>query len=131
MLRTIAICERKWIVIIPLTLISLGQWALFYHSMVTLDSQWQPCREFLHITGTSSINVVYLYSEFRRVAPHPCHTHSHIPSAVSFNVLILALTTTGLLLAPARSNLWHLLFADGIIYFIATLSVNILAAVSF
>jgi len=49
-------------------------------------------------------------------------------AAMSFDCLVLVLTTIKLLRSPGRSSLWHLLFRQGIIYFIVALVAYILLA---
>lgn len=48
---------------------------------------------------------------------------------MSFDFLVLVLTTTGLLMSPGRSSLWHLLFRQGIAYFLVALIANIIPAI--
>lgn len=47
-----------------------------------------------------------------------------------FDLVILAFTATALLRSSNRSNLWHLLFKDGLVYWAITFSVNAIPAVS-
>jgi len=47
---------------------------------------------------------------------------------MSFDCIVLVLTTVKLLKSPGRSSLWHLLFRQGIIYFIVALVAYILLA---
>jgi len=49
--------------------------------------------------------------------------------ALSFDLIILVLTTIGLLMSPNRSSLWQLLFQHGVIYFLAVFVINIFPAV--
>ena len=49
-------------------------------------------------------------------------------AALSFDTVVLVLTTTRLLKSPGRSSLWHLLFRQGIVYFIVALIAYILLA---
>ena len=45
------------------------------------------------------------------------------------DLIVLVLTASGLLLSPGRSSLWHLLFRQGIMYFLAAFIGNMLPSV--
>lgn len=49
---------------------------------------------------------------------------------MGFDLIIFAFTCAALLRNSSRSGLWHLLFRDGLIYWIVTFSVNAIPAVS-
>ncbi|KZV92934.1 hypothetical protein EXIGLDRAFT_613689, partial [Exidia glandulosa HHB12029] len=112
MMRTFAIWERRQIVVVPLTLISLGQWGLLYYAIFSVKAQWLPEAAVCVVTGASSqvLNVLYFYT-------------------MSFDAVVLVLSVVGLLGSTARSNIWNLLLKDGIIYFVVAFSANTVPAV--
>ena len=46
-----------------------------------------------------------------------------------FDLLVLLLTTIGLVLSPGRSSLWHLLFRQGVVYFVVAFIANLVPAI--
>lgn len=112
MFRTIAIWKQKLSVIVPLVVMSLAQWGLLYHGIVTVKAAWYPVINSCNVTGTSAVflNVMYFYT-------------------MGFDFVILVLSTVGLLMSSTRSTLWKLLFYDGIIFFTVTFAANAVAAV--
>ena len=44
--------------------------------------------------------------------------------AMSFDLVVLVLTTIGLVRSPSRSSLWQLLFRQGAIYFLVAFIAN-------
>jgi len=47
---------------------------------------------------------------------------------MSFDLIVLILTTIGLVMSPGRSSLWQLLFRQGIVYFFVAFVSNLIAA---
>ena len=43
---------------------------------------------------------------------------------MSFDLVVLVLTTIGLVRSPSRSSLWQLLFRQGVIYFLVAFVAN-------
>ncbi|KZW03904.1 hypothetical protein EXIGLDRAFT_663273 [Exidia glandulosa HHB12029] len=111
MLRTIAVWERKLIVVLPLVALHLGQWAILLHSVVSVRATWVPAANTCVVTGNSPtmLNIVYFYT-------------------MSFDFVILCTTCMGLLMSSSRSSLWQLLFRDGIVYFLVTFCSNLVPA---
>ena len=48
---------------------------------------------------------------------------------MSFDLLVLILTTVGLVISPTRSSLWHLVFRQGVIFFLVAFIANMLPTV--
>ena len=48
---------------------------------------------------------------------------------MSFDLIILVLTTIGLVISPSRSSLWQLLFRQGIAYFIVAFIANMVVVI--
>lgn len=48
---------------------------------------------------------------------------------MSFDLLVLLLSIIGLVSSPGRSSLWHLLFKQGIVYFLVAFVANLMPAV--
>ena len=46
-----------------------------------------------------------------------------------FDLLVLLLTTIGLVISPGRSSLWHLLFRQGVVYFVVAFISNLIPAI--
>lgn len=112
MIRTIAIWERKLFVTIPLVALSLGQWGLLYHGIVTVRASWLPEVGACVVTGTKPLflNLLYFYT-------------------MSLDLIVLILTVLGLMIVNARSSIGALLFRDGIVYFAVAFSANMVPAV--
>jgi len=49
--------------------------------------------------------------------------------AMSFDLVVIVLMTIGLMRYPGQSSLWHLLFRQGIIYFLIAFVANMVPAV--
>ncbi|KZV90910.1 hypothetical protein EXIGLDRAFT_616308 [Exidia glandulosa HHB12029] len=111
MIRTIAIWERKAFITIPLVIISLGQWGLLYHGIVTVKADWSPEAGACLVTGTKPLflNLLYFYT-------------------MSLDLVVLILTLLGLMLLNARSSIGKLLAADGVLYFAVAFAANIFPA---
>ncbi|KDQ07163.1 hypothetical protein BOTBODRAFT_614745 [Botryobasidium botryosum FD-172 SS1] len=112
-LRTVAVWARKLYIIIPLVILSLGHWTVLFHGVATVQSNWSVTDNACIVSGTEPafINLLYIYT-------------------MLFDLVVLLLTVIGLLLSPGRSsNLWTLLFKDGVVYFIVAFSVNLISTV--
>ncbi|KDQ09991.1 hypothetical protein BOTBODRAFT_36610 [Botryobasidium botryosum FD-172 SS1] len=102
MFRTFAIWSTKKYIVIPLCVLFLGQWALLLHGYTIVKSSWSPeAMACVVYTKPEIIKAIYVYT-------------------MLFDLTVLLLSIAGLLLSPARSGLWGLLFTDGVIYFIAS-----------
>ena len=49
--------------------------------------------------------------------------------AMSFDFIVLVLTTIGLVMSPGRSSLWQLLFRQGVIYFLVAFVANMIPTI--
>ena len=49
--------------------------------------------------------------------------------AMSFDLIVLVLTTIALMKSPSRSSLWQLLFRQGLIYFLVAFIANVIPAI--
>lgn len=112
MLRTIAVWQKKMAIVIPLIIISLGQWALFLFGIVSLKAQWVDSADACVVTQASPVvlDAIFLYT-------------------MSYDFIVLVLTLWGLLTTPGRSGLWSLIFRDGILYFALSFFFNVFPAV--
>ncbi|KAF8520116.1 hypothetical protein JB92DRAFT_2709619 [Gautieria morchelliformis] len=113
MLRTVAVWNRSLYVTIPLVIICLGQWAILLHGMTTVVSIWNPERNACVVidSGTIFLDLIYFYT-------------------MSFDLVVLILTSIGLYISPGRSSLWKLVFKDGVAFFAAAFVSNAFPAVS-
>jgi hypothetical protein len=138
MLRTIAIWNRAPLVTAPLVVASLGQWGMLFHGSLTVRSSWSD------VFGACVVDAVlpraiewgYLYSEsstrnFSYSLPLVGDkTLKLMPNVVmSFDLLVLVLTTIGLVRSPSRSSLWQILFRQGVIYFLVAFIANTIPVV--
>lgn len=115
MLRTIAIWNRSLWVTIPLGLLSAGHWGILLHGMTTVKSRFDSVARACGLDSTGDgnnlfLNLLYLYTMF-------------------IDLVVLVVSTIGLLMTPGRSSLWKLLFRDGIIFFIMAFLSNAFSAV--
>lgn len=65
MLRTLAVWKRAPFVTVPLIVISLGQWSLLFHGIVTIRSRWSDVASACVVDAVHPLftEVIYLYSE--------------------------------------------------------------------
>jgi len=112
MFRTIAIWSKNIYIVVPLCILSMGQWGILLHGIVTVNSTWNEAAMTCMVNSAQPawINAIYVYT-------------------MSFDLIVLILSTTGLLLSPGRSNLWQLLFKDGIVFFLIAFCANLFPAV--
>ena len=59
----------------------------------------------------------------------PRRTKRFFNTAMLFDLLVLVLTIIGLIMSPGRSSLWHLLFRQGVVYFLVAFVANLLPAI--
>ncbi|KAF5393982.1 hypothetical protein D9757_000207 [Collybiopsis confluens] len=113
MLRTIALWERKRTVVIPLGVLCLAFWAILYRTMFIVQASWSDTQETCVVTSTSPglLNVTFFFT-------------------MAFDFTILVYTFIALITKhTARTDLWKLLFQDGLVYFVVTFTANCIPAV--
>jgi len=112
MFRTIAVWNRAPFVTSSLIVASLGQWGLLLHGITTVRSSWSDAIRACAINAAPPkfIKLNYLYT-------------------MSFDLIVLVLTTFALVKSPSRSSLWQLLFRQGIIYFLVAFIANVIPAI--
>ncbi|KAJ6539154.1 hypothetical protein B0H19DRAFT_345468 [Mycena capillaripes] len=113
MLRTIALWEKKRSVVIPLVLLACAHWILLYRTMFVVRAVWDPDLSMCVVTSTNSslLNVTFFFT-------------------MGFDFVILSATAVALMSRhSARTDLWKLLFTDGLVYFVVTFSMNCVPAV--
>ncbi|KAJ7499138.1 hypothetical protein FB451DRAFT_1016392 [Mycena latifolia] len=114
MLRTIALWERKKSVVIPLGLLSAAHWILLYRTMFVVKAVWDHDLHTCVVASTKSslLNITFFFT-------------------MGFDFVILTMTAVALMgRHSARTDLWKLLFTDGLVYFVVTFSMNCVPAVS-
>lgn len=132
-LCSIALWERKRSIVIPLGVLCLAHWALLYRTMFVVIAVWDESRKACIVTATnpSLLNTTFFFS----ASPgHLCLAVPLMTSAVvlamGFDLIILVFTTAALLARhSARTDLWKLLFQDGLVYFLVSFSTNCIPAV--
>ncbi|GLB33590.1 hypothetical protein LshimejAT787_0104740 [Lyophyllum shimeji] len=113
MLRTVALWERQRPVIISLGLLCLAHWALLYRTMFIVKAAWDDEMGGCVLTSTSPslLNITFFFT-------------------MGFDLIILIFTAIALLKKhSARTDLWKLLFHDGLVYFLISFSTNCIPAV--
>ncbi|KAG9032012.1 hypothetical protein FS837_002841 [Tulasnella sp. UAMH 9824] len=117
MLRTIAIYSKNLYVVVPLIVLSLGQWGILFHGISTVEATWQDLP-----TGGGACVVT--------AAPQVFLQLLYIYT-MSFDLIVLVLSTVGLVFAPGRnrSGLYNLLVRDGLVFFIVAFTSNAVAVV--
>lgn len=73
MLRTVALWPRKWIVLVPLGLISAGQWGIIFQGITAVKASYNPAIQSCEVEGVHGIflDLVYLYSKCAVIFDHP------------------------------------------------------------
>ncbi|KAJ4472271.1 hypothetical protein J3R30DRAFT_3524185 [Lentinula aciculospora] len=113
MLRTIALWERKLTVVAPLGLLCIAFWAILYRTMFIVRADWSDAAQNCVVTSTepSLLNVTFFFT-------------------MGFDFVILVYTYVALVTKhTARTDLWKLLFHDGLVYFLVTFTANCIPAV--
>lgn len=112
MFRSMAIWSRTLWVVIPLTLIAMGHWAILLHGVIAVRSIWNAQAGVCVVTGTSTLFLRLLYGY-----------------TMAFDLLVLVLSVAGLMRTGhgRGSGLWKLLFRDGIAYFAVAFVGNFIA----
>ncbi|CEL58135.1 hypothetical protein RSOLAG1IB_02880 [Rhizoctonia solani AG-1 IB] len=114
MLRGIAIWSRNRYILFGLLFIALGHWAILFLGVISVRSTWDPETSVCVVTGTSTtlLRLIYGYT-------------------MAFDLVVLVVSTAGLLRSGGwqGSDLWKLLFRDGIVYFVVAFVGNGIAAV--
>ncbi|KAF9649649.1 hypothetical protein BDM02DRAFT_1785207 [Thelephora ganbajun] len=115
MIRTIALWERKKYIMIPLICLSIAHWGILWRGMFIINAIWDP--------KSQACVIVKLDNQFLQ-------TTFFCTMAVDFTILVL--TTVALYrfsYSGTRSDLWTLLFRDGLVYFLVTFSFNAVPAI--
>ncbi|KAK0242531.1 hypothetical protein EDD85DRAFT_293393 [Armillaria nabsnona] len=113
MLRTMALWERRKSVVIPLSLLCAAHWGLLYRTMFIVHAAWEETAGACVVVQTSPgiLNVTFFFT-------------------MGFDFVILCFTAVALISKhTARTDLWKLLFNDGLVYFVVTFSCNCIPAV--
>ncbi|KAG8863493.1 hypothetical protein FRB96_008233 [Tulasnella sp. 330] len=110
MIRTIAVWSRHRMIMYPFILLSLGQWAVLLHSVVTVSAAWDDVAMACTIKSSPTVNlqVLYLYT-------------------MIFDFFVLIATSIGLYRIADKqtpgNQLWSMLFQDGLAYFLTVIFV--------
>lgn len=112
MLRTIAIWSRNLMVVIPLGVLALGQWGILLHGVITIHAIYSDAARSCVVTDTLPIflDLIYVYT-------------------MAYDLIVLLMSSIGLIRTSGRSDLWALLFQDGIVYFVVAFTANCVATV--
>ncbi|KAF5389541.1 hypothetical protein D9757_004078 [Collybiopsis confluens] len=115
-LRTIAVWNKRWYIVIPLILVIMGHWSLLLHG-VLIHANYDPTQGCV-ITDTDNtlLAATFIYT-------------------MCFDFVVLSLTAWKLVInSPStkvmgRSKLVVLIFGDGLIYFIIAFLSNLLSTI--
>ncbi|CAE6539349.1 hypothetical protein RSOLAG22IIIB_01352 [Rhizoctonia solani] len=114
MLRGIAIWRHNRYVLFSLLFVALGHWTILFLGVISVRSIWNVEVGVCVVTGTSTtlLRLIYGYT-------------------MAFDLTVLVVSTAGLLSSGGwqGSDLWKLLFRDGIAYFVVAFVGNAIAAV--
>jgi len=113
MLRTIALWNRKLSVVIPMGILCVAHWALLYRGMFNVKADWSEEAKACIVTAANPmlLNATFFFT-------------------MGFDFIILAYTAVALFMKhSARTDLWKLLFQDGLGYFLITFTCNCIPAV--
>ncbi|KAF9008688.1 hypothetical protein BDQ17DRAFT_1236446 [Cyathus striatus] len=113
MLRTVALWERRRWVAVFLGVLCLSHWGMLYRTMFIVIAEWEPTVGACVVVQTmpTLLNVTFFYTMF-------------------FDLIILLFSAVALLgKHSARTDLWKLLFKDGLVYFMVSFSMNCIPAV--
>ncbi|TFL00060.1 hypothetical protein BDV98DRAFT_550413 [Pterulicium gracile] len=113
MLRTLAIWERRMVVMIPLGIACLVHWILMFFGMFVVKAAWDV---------ESSTCVV--------VASDPIFLRVTLFYTMVWDLVILLMTIWAWRRTNAsKSGLWQLLFRDGLVFFLVSFATNTVPAV--
>ncbi|KAF8609520.1 hypothetical protein BDV93DRAFT_602180 [Ceratobasidium sp. AG-I] len=115
MLRAIAIWSRNLYVTLGFLFFALGHWAILFLGVISVRADWNATASVCVVTGTTTtlLRLVYGYT-------------------MAFDLMVLVVSTAGLLRSggsKGSSDLWKLLFRDGIAYFAVAFVGNAIASV--
>ena len=125
-----ALWERRKSVVIPLSLLCAAHWGLLYRTMFIVHAAWEDTAGACVVVQTSPgiLNVTFFFSKSQtsRIILHSLTSNL----AMGFDFVILCFTAVALISKhTARTDLWKLLFNDGLVYFLVTFSCNCIPAV--
>jgi len=115
MIRTIALWERKRYIMIPLICLSIAHWGILWRGMFVVNAVWED--------SVGACVIVKIDNKFLQTT---------FFSTMAFDFTILMLTSIALYrfsYSGTRSDLWNLLFRDGLVYFLVTFSFNAVPAI--
>ncbi|KIM45814.1 hypothetical protein M413DRAFT_64354 [Hebeloma cylindrosporum] len=110
---SIALWERRRSIIAILGTLCIAHWTLLYRTMFIVVSAWEPDAKTCVVvqTNPSLLNTTFFFT-------------------MGFDFIILIFTAIALLARhSARTDLWKLLFQDGLVYFLVSFSTNCIPAV--
>lgn len=130
--ESIALWNRDRRVIAVLGVFCLAHWAILWRGMFIVDAQYSDEAQSCVVV---SLNHVFLNAGFFTSKPYTVHifvdfslTKSFL-IAMGFDLIILCFTIAALFRQQAHSDLWKLLFRDGLVYFCITFLCNAVPAV--
>ncbi|KAF7301442.1 hypothetical protein MIND_00709500 [Mycena indigotica] len=129
MLRTFALWERKRSVVVPIGLLSLVHWGLLYRTMFVIHAVWDGSACIVASTNPTLLKCTFFYTmgfDFGEAVPL-----YEYDALIAVGIAVITCTTAVSLMSrhSERTDLWRLLFTDGLVYFVLTFSMNSIPAV--
>ncbi|KAI0829483.1 hypothetical protein BC628DRAFT_1315197 [Trametes gibbosa] len=112
MFRTIAVWERKLAIMIPLSVLCLGLWALLWRGMFIMTVQYDVTSMVCVVMTTKR---VFLSVTFW--------------ATMGYNLVLTIVHIIGLMQRDHGASFWEMLFEDGLIFYLIAFSVNAIPAV--
>ena len=134
MLRTIAVWNRAPFVTVPLVIATLVLWGLILRGTKLDQRRWSDNagRCLVEIVPLKFLAAIYLYSELISFCLSPVSWHRKkltLDVAMLFDFVVLVLATIRLFMSPVRCQLWHLLFRQGVVYFLVAFVANLVPTI--
>ncbi len=132
----IAIWERKLSVVMTLGVLCLAHWGILWRGMFIVDAKWDTTQGACVVNSAKHVflNVGFFTSTCHFDVLLRCRVYdcSNLGRNVAMGVDFVTLCFTMFALLRkhhAKSQLWNLLFRDGLVYFVITFACNAAPAV--
>ncbi|KAI0080752.1 hypothetical protein K474DRAFT_1589454 [Panus rudis PR-1116 ss-1] len=113
MIRTFALWEMKRKIVIPICFLCLAHWAILWRGMFIVHAEWSSSVKSCVVVQSDHIFLNFTFF-----------------MTMGFDFIILCCTVAALYSKhKSRSDLWNLLFRDGLVYFFITFFCNALPAI--
>ena len=119
---------------IPLICLSVAHWAILLRGMFVINAVWSPAAKTCVVVKLDSkfLQATFFCSQYFQSGSRTSGPDELFIVAMAVDFTILVLTSIALYQFPhsgVRSDLWNLLFRDGLVYFLVTFSFNAVPAI--